>query len=142
MAVCRRGLREARLQDVEVRVVRAGDAERLAASVAKGVTGSVEQDRVAADLWPRSENAGASVLFHVHRVRSERLIRVVRIGIGDLGLALAADPDLQEVAERPVAALTADDGLYVALVDVMFAGQDRRRRERRGRAAVQRLDHV
>ena len=75
-------------------------------------------------------------------MRRERLVGVVRVGIGDLRLAPAADAQLEEVAERTIAALSADQSLDGALVDVVLARKDRRRERRRRRMSVQGLRQV
>src|SRR6476469_9527672 len=75
-------------------------------------------------------------------MRGEGLVGIVRISKGDLGLTLAARPNLQEIAQSAVAALAAEYGLDAAFVDVVFPGENCRRERGRGSVAVQRLDQV
>src|SRR5205085_8942351 len=134
MALARLRGRHRGADDVEVRRVRARDAGRLVTTVTGDVARGAELDREAADRR-LGEEAGAADLPHVHPVRRERLVDVVRVGVGELRLAGRADAQLEEVAERPVAALAAEDGLDAAAVDRMLARELRRRElDRRGMA--------
>src|SRR4029077_20840525 len=99
------------------------------------------------------DSAGPADLAHVHRVRAHEVaVDVLGVGVTNLRLAAAADPELEEVPECSrragkaeiggAAALVPDDRLDAASADRMLRREDGWREGDRGRVAGERLRQI
>ncbi len=152
MAAARGGLGEARRDDVEVRHRRARQPECVIGRITGRIGGGPVRGRRSLRLRLR-EDARPADLLHEHRVGAHQVaVEVVRVAVGDQRLSEAADPQLQEIAERPrrpvqpevrrAAALVADDRLDPAAPDRMLRREDRRRERHGPPVTVRRLREV
>src|SRR5205807_3669312 len=123
MTLSRCRLREAGVQNVEVCNVRAADSIRLPHRIPGRIIGSIKENRITGHGL-RDQNARTSALLHIHSVRRKRLVRIVRVSVGNLRLALTANPQLQKIPERAVAALAAENSLYAAFMNEMLAREN------------------
>jgi len=95
---------------------------RVQGRVARRVGDGVRSERVAVNGATRRVHARTPVLPNEHGVRSEDLVDVVRIGVGDVRLPIVADAELDEVPQRPVAALPGLHRLDFPAMDEVVAG--------------------
>src|SRR5438552_4818102 len=74
-------------------------------------------------------------------MRGRAFVNIIRVGVSDFRLTVCTHPQLQKIAERAVAVLTANECKHAAAMDKVLAGQDWRGKGWSGSVPVQCLHH-
>src|SRR5438445_13680112 len=74
-------------------------------------------------------------------MRGRGFVKIIRVGVTDFRLTVCTHPQLQKIAERTVAVLTANESVHSAAMDKMLTRQHSRGKRWARSVPVQHLDH-
>src|SRR5438876_6180084 len=81
------------------------------------------------------------VLPDKHPMRGKWFVKIIRVGVSDFRLTVWTNPQLQKIAQRAVAVLTANEGVHAAAMDKMLTRQHWRGKCWTGSVSIQCLHH-